>query len=337
MGVSYAEAVRLLGGTDNRLVTALDRLTGGVLLAATAGGSAFALSLFDAKGELARLGAELVGSLRERMSGLGRLARTDRLAAAHSVLVLTAYFDAVAAAGVPVAPGLSRTDQVMLVSGERIRRDCIAELAVALLRSRVPAPAPQFPYEVTLESLRGFYGDLSLSVVAFVTGLAEWDRLDETARGRALETLGEVPRQAVVRYEELFRQLAGEFPEVAFWANLVDHRATREQLRTGLADLERISAEELTAAYETCLRWAMDGFAPFDTEALRRFRAVFLRQLAADWDRLPAEWCETTAGRMVKASQPGSRSHNDGRELLQMAIEVVPYPFPDSALSRLPE
>ncbi|QKW37066.1 hypothetical protein HUT06_26170 [Actinomadura sp. NAK00032] len=61
--LSYADAVKLLGGTDSRIVAALDRLTGGLLLALTGGGSAFALSLFDAKGELARLSGELVAGL----------------------------------------------------------------------------------------------------------------------------------------------------------------------------------------------------------------------------------------------------------------------------------
>jgi len=44
----YADAVTLLGG-HGRVVAALDRLTGGLLLAASAAGSGFALSLFDAK------------------------------------------------------------------------------------------------------------------------------------------------------------------------------------------------------------------------------------------------------------------------------------------------
>jgi hypothetical protein len=44
-------------------VSALDRLTGGLLLAATGGGATFVLSLFDVQGELARLNLELVSGL----------------------------------------------------------------------------------------------------------------------------------------------------------------------------------------------------------------------------------------------------------------------------------
>lgn len=50
----------------------------------------------------------------------------------------------------------------------------------------------------------------------------------------------QVPARAVRIYEETFRRLAAEFPEFAFWANLVDHQATRaeiRELRTALAGL----------------------------------------------------------------------------------------------------
>src|SRR5262245_42491227 len=53
VGLSYADAVRLLGGRQSRTVAALDRLAGGLLLVASAAGSGFALSLFEAKGEVA--------------------------------------------------------------------------------------------------------------------------------------------------------------------------------------------------------------------------------------------------------------------------------------------
>jgi len=90
VGLSYADAVRLMGGRDSQAVAALDRLTGGLLLAASAAGAGFAVSLFEAKGELARLSNELVRGLEQRLRGLDRFSRSERLAAAHSVLALTA-------------------------------------------------------------------------------------------------------------------------------------------------------------------------------------------------------------------------------------------------------
>jgi hypothetical protein len=101
VGLAYSDAVRLLGGTGSRAVTALDRLTGGLLLAATAAGSGFALSLFEARAELVRLSGELVTGLSERLRGLDRFGRSERLAAAHAVIVVVAYFDALSGADLP--------------------------------------------------------------------------------------------------------------------------------------------------------------------------------------------------------------------------------------------
>ena len=107
-------------------------------------------------------------------------------------------------------------------------------------------PAPHVPYGTTIESMRGFYQGLSAELLRFVSGLAAWEQLDETSQERgAVRLSAELPGRAVARYEELFRQLAAEFPEVAFWANLVDHQATREEVRrlgTGMAGLEQMLA-----------------------------------------------------------------------------------------------
>ena len=249
MGLSYADAVRLMGGRESRTVAALDRLTGGLLLAASAAGAGFALSLFNAKGELARLSSELVQGLGQRLRGLDRFSRSERLAAAHSVVALTAYFEVLAGADLPFDGReleLTESEQVALVQGGPPGSNRLKALATGLLRADVPMPAPQRPYETTIEAMRGFYEHLSNDLSRFVAGLAVYEQLDETNRGRFTETLsGEMPGRAVTRYEELFRQLAVEFPEVAFWANLVDHQATRaevRQLSSGLEGLERMLA-----------------------------------------------------------------------------------------------
>ena len=75
-----------------------------MLLAASAAGAGFVLALFEAKGELARLSDELVRGLGERLRGLDRFGRTERLAAAHSVVVVAAYFELLAGLELPVWP-----------------------------------------------------------------------------------------------------------------------------------------------------------------------------------------------------------------------------------------
>ena len=92
-GLSYSDAAKLLGGTDSRIVAAIDKLAGGILLAASASGVGLVLVLFDAKAEFARLSADLVSSLSDKFRGLDRFSKSQRLAAALAVLVLAAYFE----------------------------------------------------------------------------------------------------------------------------------------------------------------------------------------------------------------------------------------------------
>lgn len=250
VGLSYQDAVRLLGGREDATVAALDRLTGGLLLASSATGAGFAASLFDVRGELSRLGAGLVHGLGERARGLTRFERGERMAAAHAVVVLSAYFEVLAETELPCGAEdleLTRAEQVGLAAGEQPHSHRLHALADTLLRSDVPIPSPHRPYEETLATLSGFYRRLSGEVTRFVSGLAVWDRLDDTQRTRFQQTVSDgLPDRAGTRYEELFRQLALDFPEVAFWANLIDHQATRSQLRSlraGLDELGRALSE----------------------------------------------------------------------------------------------
>lgn len=248
--LSYADAVRVLGGRENRTVAALDRLAGGLLLVASAAGAGFALSLFDPKSELARLSGDLISGLAERLRGVSRLGRSERLAAAHAVIVLTAYFESLREASLPFDVKelkLTAAKQVAVVTGGEAGAANLRTLADVLLRTDVPMPAAQRPYEVTLTTLRGFYEHLSDEMCKFVACLALWDRMNGTRRELFRNSVcRDVPARAVARYEELFRRLATDFPEVAFWANLVQHQATHAEIRQvniGLAGVEKVLAD----------------------------------------------------------------------------------------------
>ena len=151
--LSYGEAVRLLGGQDSKIVSALDKLAGGVLLGGAAAGVPGMLTLFGAKGEAVRLGHELVRKLSERRGGLSRYSRTQRLEAAHAVLVVTAYFEALHETELPVwftDLDLSKAERVAMTDGNsQLGRDT-ARLIDVFLSTRVGLPEPQLPYEIYL-------------------------------------------------------------------------------------------------------------------------------------------------------------------------------------------
>jgi hypothetical protein len=224
---SYRDAVTLLG-SQSGLVRLIDKASVLGLLGVGA------IDLFDVRAEVVKLGEGLIKGLRDRVGKLARYDRTQRLAAAHAVVVVTAYFEVLGELDLVPKGLLTREDQVWLVDEEPAH-----PWVERLIDAELPIPAPQRPYEDVLNDLAHRYLQLSKDLLELLEGLEFWDRLDSTARdqlrGEAAEVL---PERACRRYEEIFRQLATDFPEVACWANLVDHGATRLALARGLAGLQ---------------------------------------------------------------------------------------------------
>jgi hypothetical protein len=250
----YADAVRLLGGAESRLVAALEKVTGGLLLGGVPVAPAL-LGWFDAKAEFVRLAHELVRGLTERRSGLSRYGRTQRLEAAHTVLVVTAFFDGLAEAELPfrfASLGLTKTEELAIAGGGN-GADAFVDLAMS---AGELVPAPHYAHEDLLAALHDYYADLSASVARFVTGLAAWDQLGPDQQRRFLEVLQRIAEPACVRYEELLRQLSVDFPEVACWIALREHRATRADVRSVEMSLERLQRTlEATAGGRAPSEW----------------------------------------------------------------------------------
>lgn len=252
--LSYSDAVKLLGGADSRVVAALDRLTGGVLLTVAASGGLFALSLLDAKGELAKLSAELVSGLGDRLRRLGRFDRTERLTAAHKVIVLTSFFESLNGIVLPFDVRqllLERPAQIAVGTGEVVSSGRLRALVGILNDSEIPGDSVRFGMEKRPDELHDFYVSLSGRLISYVEGTVIWDQLGQASRDEFVHGLRDaVPARAVRRYEEHLRRLASEFPEVAFWASRLDHAAIQGQIRrlnTSLEGLERVLGQIVSA------------------------------------------------------------------------------------------
>jgi hypothetical protein len=303
--MGYVDAVALLGG-DSPTVAALDRALGGLLLVATAGTSELALSLFDAKAEGVRLGREIVASLRDRVRGLSRFDRTQRLHAAHAVVVVTAFFEALDALDVPLPASDLRefAAERLTVTGEYRHR-----FVDELLTVETPLPAPHRSHEDLLAQLRDWYRALSDHLARIVVGLAVWDQLDIRQQREIAQTLADLPDRAVERYEILYRRLAIDISEFAVWSNQREHQATRAQL-----GVVRRSLTEL----ELRLQAVSDGRAPDDRRAAlaRAYRAVLDRPILAEGDPPPGLTIPTLAAgyldpdfRLRSADHEGSPAH----------------------------
>ena len=228
----------MLGRSESPVVKFLNRVavTGGLLVPG--------INLISVCKEIVQFGEEVLTGLTERLRGLDRMSRTERLRAAHAVIVLTAYFDTLE----EILNGLPSECRVLLARGEQLSlagggpADKGWRGIAAALSSMDPvAPVPVRSYEAMLVSLEEFYSRLSVNVASFVAGLTAWDQLGDGQRAIFAGKLHQsAPGLAVGRYEELFRRLVADFPEFSIWSNMSDHQATRAELRNGLAGLQAV-------------------------------------------------------------------------------------------------
>ncbi|MEV4713323.1 AAA family ATPase [Micromonospora sp. NPDC049374] len=239
--LSYSDAVRLLGGGKSRFVDWFDKLTGGALLAASVPVPAL-LGVFDAKAEFVRLGHELLRTAGEKRSGLSRYGRTQRLEAAHAVIAVTAFFEALEEIGLPAdvaALRVSKAEQLALAGAGAVVDDALTD---ALFATAAPLPGPHLPYPDLRAALTRYYDGLVGSLLRFLRGLVAWEDLEAERRRTAEEHMLRLPTAAVDRHRDLLTQLATDFPEVTFWIGLHEHEATRTQVRSlslGLTDLRK--------------------------------------------------------------------------------------------------
>ncbi|MEV6303539.1 AAA family ATPase [Actinoplanes sp. NPDC051861] len=213
--LSYAEAVRTLTGGDDR-VALLSRVAGGALLVA-APFVPGVLSWFDAKGEANTLLRDLVGAAPTRIRASRGRRHYELIEAAHTVLVLSSFFDAVAEEA-----GEERFTALELTDDEKRH---IARLP----REHFGSAAPPMPGALT-----GFRENLPAveRALAQMGGVFS-DFIGGLAAGRGVHSMSSGPSvaRALAIYQERYVRLAADVPEFAIWSQLDEHAATRAEVR----------------------------------------------------------------------------------------------------------
>jgi len=249
--LTYADALRILGHRKSRLVSALDAVGSmGLTVWATAAAATgtdvgVPLNLFELKNDVVRHGHELVARAADRRSGLSRFDRTQRLAAAHAVLVISAYFDALDEGDLPVPLDrldLTREEQAAQATEGRLPSGYV-ELIEMLASDRLPFPESHRPYEQTRKEVRQVHSRLASRLQSFVQGLAARGALDGGRESRLTQAITgpAIFDRALKLYDDAFRRLAADHHEFAVWAGLTEIHALGASL-AGVADLLDVMA-----------------------------------------------------------------------------------------------
>jgi hypothetical protein len=230
---SYGDAVKLLGG-DTGLVKLLDQVSAAAVLAT--GG----IDLLDARIEVVRLGKQVLSSVRERVTGLHRVDRTRLLEAAHSILVVTSFFEALNEVGLPFKVKFSKGEQIVLAGGHWPNSTRSGNVTQFLLNLAMPLPSAEQPPDVIVGQVIAFYRLTLDDVLNFLSGFDAWGALGDRDRDDFVMATHAVPDRAVALYQARYRQLSLDCPEFAVWTSGIEHAATRAEVRTALEDMREL-------------------------------------------------------------------------------------------------
>ncbi|MFE0192953.1 NACHT domain-containing protein [Streptomyces sp. NPDC058989] len=254
--LTFADALVLLGAEPQGLAR-LDRALGGALNLATGGVSGTVIGMADANGRLIGLGRDAARSVGARLGRVqDRAERTQLLRAAHTVIVVVAFFEAMTELELPF--GL---DEVELTRSEQLalaRTDAAScssaphatDVVALLLDADLPCPAPHTTSDAIGAALLVRYGEYADRFVRFLEGLALWEGLPRHRREQADDSLTRVlPRKAQERYHSLYVQLAAQAPEFALWTTQLAQQATHAEVGRALAGVEALLARTAEALH----------------------------------------------------------------------------------------
>ncbi|MEV6300551.1 hypothetical protein AB0M02_14185 [Actinoplanes sp. NPDC051861] len=263
-GLTYAEALKVLGAQKSGLLSAFEKIYGVAALGgAVATGSIGPIGLFDARADVLRAGRALMNHFNSHVRGVRGHSRTQLLVAAHAVIVVDAFFSGLDELRLPEGIRrlrLSKQDQAVIADGPAGQDVGLVDMLLGLT---VPVPGPDFSREAVVAELETVYQQMCRRFYRFVEGLAEWDALSETERGHLVQDLlDKVPKAAVERYRESYRALCADHPEFMFWVFLDDQEATRAEIvRAAAAARDRLASVDhsLSGLHALLSRINVDG------------------------------------------------------------------------------
>ncbi|WP_327103923.1 NACHT domain-containing protein [Nonomuraea glycinis] len=233
----YADALAILGCEQSRLVELTDfAATVARTGWARAGVARPATGLLDLRSDIVGYTEDVVRRSGRRGRGGNRFTRTRRLAATHAVLVVSAYFEALGEARLPVE--LDRLDHVRHPGSEPAEK--FAALVESLLLAPLPMPEPHRPYAETRQAVRQVYERMSQALTTYARGLPVWGELSAGDRTRLPILLDDGPATQALRiYDEDYRLLSVDSPEFGMWSLVTEP----QPLGTGLSRVARLLAE----------------------------------------------------------------------------------------------
>lgn len=249
--ISFRGALQILGSHEHPWLQRLDSLCGGLILSAGLAPVEASVSAMwgwvDQKNEAAGLLRTALGTVSDRILDTGGLQRHELVVAAHTALVMSSLFDALAES--PLGDALAEAEvsdrEKLLLAG--VRQELADETVKALYTLEVPAPSAAAGFHATAIDVFEWALGQARVVAHFVEGIVldDFDGGTDDGNGPVVDGLGPehrptnrfgrdiygvVAEGTKARYEAAYLELAGRVPEFRVWADLVEHGATQTAL-----------------------------------------------------------------------------------------------------------
>lgn len=233
--LTYASALQALGKQDRSLWEFGERLANGGLAAAGVG------NLFGLRRVLVKQGRKALQNLADRLKETSRLSRTQRIEAAHQVLLVVSFFD-------PLDLCLSEAGVRLRSEDLEVTADEQWALLDRVLRAE-PVHSPNGDFVWDREGLfagaEAVFTEASEHLLRMVRGLAAAENTGtDVGHGSRLATVlrNDLPQRAVRAYRDHYIRLCAQAPEFGMWAELREHEQTRRRFADAFEGLR----EELT-------------------------------------------------------------------------------------------
>jgi hypothetical protein len=243
--ITFRGALKILGHDDRSWLDRLDRLLGGVILASGLTPVSAVWGWVDQKNEATGLLRGVLNAVSGRLDRAGGLARHELVVAAHTTLVLSAFFETLrdALGQTYDKAKFTKAEKVMLGTGNwKLPGE---QLVRHLYESDVPVPSAVRGFEENVEAVHRWAFKRMITVGSFLDGLGFGDKWSK------MPFLSTVAK----RYRSNYLRLATAVPEFKVWADLGEHAATR----TALARLEALLSHAVRQSAPRDLRAVVAG------------------------------------------------------------------------------
>ena len=242
-------ALKILGQYEPKWIEKIDTLLGGVILAsgATAGLVALGASPLaplaafglvwgwvEQKGLAIDLLGKAVASVSGKVAGTKGLERRELIAAAHSTIVVTAFFESLRDyVGKESYGQLRITNDEKMALLNRMRPGERDSVISDIYTVEISAPSAARGFEENVQYVRDWQKGFSSPLRHFLSGILPLRHFLSLGPvdGQAQIDWSTVVEGAIERYRSHYLQLAAKVREFAVWAELGEHAATRTAVR----------------------------------------------------------------------------------------------------------